>query len=308
MDLGESSLNVHELDAAKYPWKALAWTSQSLGSAVTEKIDVAVTPTGRADALVALHNVEAGSDEKIFLQPASVELTIAELLSCLSPASQSVPGAPVYYLQSQNSNLTTTPLSALLKDLPVNFEFAKDVLHDPDARNIWIGTERSVTSVHRDPYENLYLVLRGSKTFRLWPPIDEPSMPTKFVRTGAYLYDASSDGLFGTKLDIGIGSIPWIDMDPLDSEDEQRLNAAGARMRTVTIHEGEMLYLPSGWYHHVSQECGHWEDGSVAPCIAINYWYDMDYEGEKYAMRQMVSRLVEIANGGNDPRNAYQVP
>ena len=123
-------------------------------------------------------------------------------------------------------------------------------------------------------------------------------MPTKLVRTGSYLWRPNQAPLFDIKLDDDAAEIPWIDMDPLSPDDENMMAASGARMRTVTVNQGEMLYLPSGWYHHVSQQCGLWNDGCVAPCIAMNYWYDMDYEGEKYVMRQLVNRLVEIARNG----------
>ena len=33
----------------------------------------------------------------------------------------------------------------------------------PEAANLWIGTDASVTSFHRDHYENLYCVVRGTK-------------------------------------------------------------------------------------------------------------------------------------------------
>ncbi|RMD44835.1 hypothetical protein DV735_g429, partial [Chaetothyriales sp. CBS 134920] len=247
-----------------YPFRALAWTADHLSTLVTVPVEVAITPTGYADAIVSIS--DHLPDEKVFLQPATSELPLSDLLQLLVSPSSRDSRAPVYYLQSQNSNLTSTSLVPLMQDLPDNFSFAKDVLGEPDARNIWIGNDRSITSLHRDPYENLYLVLKGSKTFRLWPPVDEAAMPTKLVRTGLYQYDANACPPFEINLDQEVEKIPWIDLDPLESAHEQTLVAKGARMRIVTVHE------------------------------AINYWYDMDYEGERYAMRQMVSRLTALAN------------
>ena len=58
----------------------------------------------------------------------------------------------------------------------------------PDAVNLWIGNSKSITSIHNgihditthldassfsiDPYENIYHVVRGSKTFLLLPPTE----------------------------------------------------------------------------------------------------------------------------------------
>ena len=281
---------------------AFTWTKQDLLNLVEDKIEVAVTPNGRADDL---HHIE-GKDEAVFLMPAAVEMTISELLDKLAfheqrTTNQSSAGStPVYYLQSQNSNLTTTSLSPILRHVPQNFPFAQPVLGDPEATNIWIGDERSVTSTHRDPYENLYLVLKGSKIFTLYPPVDEITLPTQQVLTGKYTFDATS-GVFSTTLNEDQTRIPWVTIDPLQSRDKlikQYPLYEHATPRTVTVREGEILYLPSGWYHHVQQACGKWiEDGTRAPCIAVNYWFDMEYEGEKYVMRQLVGRLVSGMRG-----------
>ena len=104
------------------------------------------------------------------------------------------PGGPVYYLQSQNDNLNSelAPLREDVESVTLNAHtqalntiFGCD---KPDAVNVWIGDGRSVTSLHKgecdgiwrhqadettsDPYENLYYVIRGSKTFTLLPPTE----------------------------------------------------------------------------------------------------------------------------------------
>lgn len=281
---------------------AFTWTKDDLLRLVTDKVEIAVTPNGRADDL---HVIDS-QHEAVFLSPAATEMTISELLVKLDNARGTRGGnetkSAVYYLQSQNSNLTTTSLKPILKHVPSNFPFAEGVLPEPEAINIWIGDEKSVTSTHRDPYENLYLVLKGSKKFTLFPPVDEVVLPTKFVRTGKYAFDEMT-GVFSTILDEAGQDdeepprIPWIAVDPLQARNSiinEHPSYASASPRTVTVSEGEILYLPSGWYHHVQQQCGAWDDGSPAPCIAINYWYDMEYEGEKYIMRQLVGRLAAL--------------
>lgn len=41
---------------------------------------------------------------------------------------------------------------------------------DPDAANLWLGYDQSVSSLHKDPYENFYLSVVGEKHFTLLPP------------------------------------------------------------------------------------------------------------------------------------------
>ncbi|KAK4939442.1 hypothetical protein LTR10_020248 [Elasticomyces elasticus] len=315
--------------------RAFSWSRDSLCKKVPQDVEVAVTPDGRADALYPLtpssnsaadsnckndgeaHPKSEPETEQVFVQPAAVTMSLSSLFEKLCPRlpSSSNDEEPVHYLQSQNSNLTSTTLSPLLSDLPANLPFAEPVLGDPEAINIWMGTGASVTSTHRDPYENLYLVLRGSKTFTLWPPVEELCLHAEKVRTAHHTVDLTDaqHPAFTITLDDADPDpnksetdsdtdtrIPWIPIDPLNLPPANILASKYPYYRhshplTVTIREREILYLPAGWFHHVTQECGTWDNGEKAPCIAVNYWFDMDYEGEKYAMREMLGRLVEAA-------------
>ena len=43
-------------------------------------------------------------------------------------------------------------------------------------------------------------------------------------------------------------------------------NATPMQLR---LNSGDVLYLPSFWFHHLRQSHG---------CVAVNFWYDMDYD------------------------------
>jgi hypothetical protein len=224
---------------------AFSWTKESLCAKVTQDVEVAVTPDGRADSLYPLprdspspnndrsdtnananaetsdlsngggqhEDLEAASEhppeqEEVFVQPATLNMSLSSLFDKLccpfdsdnnsasdntaTPNDPPQQANPIYYLQSQNSNLTTTPLSPLLSDLPRNLPFAETVLGEPEAINIWMGTGASVTSTHRDPYENLYLVLRGKKKFTLYAPVEEVCLHGKFQSPSGYFSSSQS--------------------------------------------------------------------------------------------------------------------
>ena len=46
---------------------------------------------------------------------------------------------------------------------------------------------------------------------------------------------------------------------------------------------GDVLYLPSLWFHHLRQSHG---------CIAVNYWYDMEFDA-RYTYNNF---LREVSN------------
>lgn len=49
----------------------------------------------------------------------------------------------------------------------------------------------------------------------------------------------------------------------------------------ISLEKGDILYLPSLWFHHVRQSHG---------CISVNYWYDMVYD-IKYCYNEMLKAL-----------------
>ncbi|EPZ33939.1 Cupin-like domain-containing protein [Rozella allomycis CSF55] len=155
----------------------------------------------------------------------------------------------VHYLQSQNDNLSQDGFAAIRKDVPESIEFASEALDaKPDAVNLWIGNEKSTTSMHKDHYENLYAVVRGCKIFTLYPPNYYP-----FLKEWEIIPEIN-DGQPMT--------LPWITADP------ENLQRDLPPPLIAVVEEGDLFYLPSLWYHKVEQ------DGFT---VAVNYWYDMHF-------------------------------
>lgn len=50
--------------------------------------------------------------------------------------------------------------------------------------------------------------------------------------------------------------VPWIPIDPLSPDLTKYPEFHHANPVTVTVQAGDMLYLPSLWYHHVQQSHG----------------------------------------------------
>jgi jumonji domain-containing protein 7 len=57
----------------------------------------------------------------------------------------------------------------------------------PEAVNMWVGDERAVTSLHKDHYENIYVVVAGAKHFTLLPPADCHRMYTSSYPSASFL-------------------------------------------------------------------------------------------------------------------------
>ncbi|KAI5479833.1 phospholipase A2 [Pseudohyphozyma bogoriensis] len=278
------------------------WTDKYLCDKLGErKVTVAVSPNGRADSVI----------DGYFVEPAAAQMTMHELLHSLNPTSSSSSG-PVFYLQSQNGNLSPDgDLHPLAEDVGDGPAFARDIFGEslgagpsPDVANVWIGDAQSKTSLHKDPYQNIYCVLRGTKTFTLYPPTEFACMHESLYPTASYHFTPPST--FTLHPSSPAQQTPWIPIDPLSPSLSEHPRFVYARPMKVTLNPGDMLYLPSLWYHFVEQDVGPFpfgdevaEEGGngVEAAVAVNWWYDMSFEGEAWSLSQFVRRMTLALDG-----------
>lgn len=172
--------------------------------------------------------------------------------------------------------------------------------------------------MHKDPYENIYCVIDGYKDFILIPPTDLPYVPYRKYPVGTFKNvningykiepqyiqgdksyplntiekndSQNSDSQQCTECDVHTDNeekdtqyeiIDWIAIDPLNPDLNCYPQFKYANVYKVRVEKGDCLYLPSLWFHHVQQSHG---------CIAVNYWYDMDYD-IKYCYYKMLECL-----------------
>lgn len=135
--------------------------------------------------------------------------------------------------------------------------------------------------VHKDPYENIYCVISGYKDFILIPPIDLSTVPRNKYSTGIYKTDPT-DGTMKIVTDEKNPLITeWVSIDPLNPDLKKYPDYSKSTVYEVRVNAGDILYLPSLWYHHVRQS---------HKCIAVNFWYDMEYDS-KYCYYKMMESL-----------------
>lgn len=179
----------------------------------------------------------------------------------------------------------------------------------PDAVNLWMGDERAVSAMHKDHYENLFYVLSGEKVFGLCPPSDAPFLYEREVLGGRFEvggFNESSarsennetrrwsvvldreDGCDPASPDKKYSTVHWIATDlfgsrsdPTDHGEEFPLSEY-AHPITVRVQAGELLYLPSLWFHRVTQ---------TRETIGINYWYDMNFESPLWCYFHLLQQL-----------------
>ncbi|PFH52730.1 hypothetical protein AMATHDRAFT_73863 [Amanita thiersii Skay4041] len=248
------------------------------------RISVAVTPDGRADAITE------GPDNKLyFVEPFVDHMTMEELLSRLATNSNQ---SEICYLQSQNGNLYSSTyfggqaerdpseFEPLRKDVPPEIPWCSEALdRSPDAVNLWIGDGKSSTSIHCDPYENFYTVVRGAKHFTLLPPTEGYYLKERWYPHGQYTRSSNTD-LQMTPSPPTVSHVRWSSI--LDPNEPQALPPEAHPIH-VSLLPGQTLYLPAGWWHHVRQ----------APeiTIALNWWYDTEMRGMSWILLSFMRKL-----------------
>ena len=137
--------------------------------------------------------------------------------------------------------------------------------------------------MHKDPYENIYCVVRGYKDITLQPPTDLPWIPYKTLQPA--VYQQSPHGSWQSQLCSDTNNVDWIAIDPLAPDTETYPDYCNSTQYRVRLCPGDVLYLPSLWFHHLTQSQG---------CIAVNYWYDMDFD-VKYNLFTLLGKLEQIS-------------
>ncbi|KAI0426175.1 phospholipase A2 [Xylaria sp. FL1042] len=292
-------------------WTATrTWDAAYLCSTLAgHKVNVAVTPYGNADA-----PTPDGRGRTVFAKPHEEDHEFSEFLEFLmrqektgSLDEEHRAGQPdeVRYAQTQNDNLRHEYIT-LFSQVEKSIAFARIALErDPDAINMWIGNSRSVTALHRDNYENIYVQIAGRKHFVLLPPLFQPCVNEQDLEPATYVRAQNGDR---AKVDEGVGSlvlrmdktadengdealkVPFATWDPDTPEVHATPYSHLAEPMRVSLDPGDMLYLPAMWYHKVSQSCS--KDGI---CVAVNYWYDIEFSGPLYSLCSFV-RNVSLSN------------
>lgn len=295
-------------------WKALdLWDLDYLEKVAGDlEISADLTPSGHGDCVTispgydpskaypipdSVPSGEVYDPSLCFVKPMQERIRFSKFCEALRKHHQkTLEGDPtaeldeVYYLQHQNDSFRKEFAAVLDQDMDKTVEqFGTELFgFPPDAINFWAGDSRAVSSMHKDHYENLYCVVKGTKKFTLLPPTDLPWLHQRWYREANFGRD--EHGKLIPVMQDPENAIPWIPVDPDLSKES--LAASHPRAENISplyveVHEGEMLYLPALVYHKVAQQ-GDEKEGKI---VAINYWFDMQF-GTSYSYFKQLESLV----------------
>lgn len=145
---------------------------------------------------------------------------------------------------------------------------------------LWVGTEGAHTPCHQDTYgENLVAQLVGSKTWRLFPPDQGQYLsPTRVPYEESSVYS----------------SVNFVHLSHNSPSTLSKLSLATPY--TVTLHPGDVLYVPRHWWHQVY---------SNQFSISVNTWLEhpednKDRLGESIVRCQVAQMIMGVSKDIRD--------
>lgn len=210
--------------------------------------------------------VEREDGSLVFVEPYETSEDFGDFLEYVRKDSRTGADKPVKYAQtrecpsfmppglanlsSENDNLRGEYI-ALFNDVQEDVAFARIALqHEADAINLWIGNDRSVTALHKDNYENIYVQVRGQKHFVLLPPIEMPCVNEQPLLSARYAPKGkqSVNGPPALVVEAQVEKrepVPVALWDPDGSGERPSEYSHLSKPLRVTVNEGDMLYLPA---------------------------------------------------------------
>jgi hypothetical protein len=130
-----------------------------------------------------------------------------------------------FYMTANNSAANRNALSELWNEIVLFPDYLRNVGPE-DQGALWLGPAGTVTPLHHDLTNNLMAQVVGRKLVRLIAPQD-----TAFVYNHRHCYSQ-------------------VDMTRIDYDRYPLFR--NARVIDVTLSPGQVLFLPVGWWHHVT--------------------------------------------------------
>lgn len=140
-----------------------------------------------------------------------------------------------FYLTANNLALRNTALGVLLRDT-ANLGDGYLDLRAQGGTHLWIGPQGVITPLHHDLTHNLFVQIHGRKRFRLIPALQAPYMHNEL-----HVYS---------------------EVDLLAPQPDIHPQFARTTVIEIEVGPGDLLFIPAGWWHHVS---------GLSPSISLSF-------------------------------------
>lgn len=217
--------------------------------------------------------------DRVVVRPASANTTLREVLTRALPG-----GAAAGYVQYESipasmlADLRVPAFAAALKA-----EFA----------GIWLGRGRTRAQLHHDANENLLLMVRGKKTWRLFPPTAGDTLHEGYMLEVQQQLTATSGTGSGSaaqleRAPVGLSNASLsfftspvlLARKSIDIDRFPELKTVDEIGYECELEKGDMIFVPSWWWHEVdtTTESEPTSTSELGPAVdwsaAVNFWFE----------------------------------
>ncbi|XP_028404922.1 bifunctional peptidase and (3S)-lysyl hydroxylase JMJD7-like [Dendronephthya gigantea] len=147
------------------------------------------------------------------------------------------------------------------------FDFVKNILTRRHL-NIWLSNGNTLGKLHFDPYENFLCQISGSKQVTLFEPHKNEELYEGHIQEAILAYDERSKKFSKKKL-LDSTSMVMSPIDILRPDYKHFPKFREVPGMKCTIREGDVLYMPSFWWHEVQSK-----PSEEKRNLAVNFWYE----------------------------------
>ncbi|CDW52010.1 Cupin 8 domain containing protein [Trichuris trichiura] len=264
-------------------WPAFQkWTNEFLRKSFGNKtVHVKLSPNGIFEGVEPVKDWNVAGDllripaevrrhlhhpELVLVRPASNETLFSDFLDFVSKKQRK--NSMSAYLEYTSIRGNFKSLEDDLSPLPFIAKTMK-----PSHVNIWLSNGNTLGKLHFDEYENFLCQLRGKKQVILTDPQSNDRLHEGYIveamltyKNGTFVRDKL---LQSTALTMSPIDITYPDFEKFPSlRDLKWLNC--------TIEPGDILYIPSFWWHEVQS----FPDVDENRNLAVNFWYPRFWDKE----------------------------
>lgn len=205
--------------------------------------------------------------ELVMERPGGVELSIGEIVD-------------MFQNRTRDSKVDEW-ISAYIEYTPMSnhFDELKKELGEPDYfkelnllhQNIWIGDGQTLGKMHFDEYENALAVVKGVKEVILFDPRQNQNLYEGHLPEARFTVERTANNGFTLNRSGLLESTSMV-MSPVDILNPDFVTFPRfkrAKPMICRVEAGDVLFLPSFWWHEVQS----YPDQDEMINIAVNFWY-----------------------------------
>ncbi|XP_060084095.1 bifunctional peptidase and arginyl-hydroxylase JMJD5-like [Ylistrum balloti] len=212
------------------------------------------------EVIVQLHH-----SELVVVRPASLNLKFSEFLDTIEKVTRGDLKNVSAYLEYSSIPQHLPELEDDIREMP----FVNPRVHKLEHLNIWLSDGNTLGKLHFDPYDNFLCQVHGQKQVILFEPHQNENLYEAHIQEAVLSYNETTKEFRRSNL-VDSTSMVMSPVDILKPDFEKFPRFRSAMPLNCTLKEGDVLFMPSFWWHEVQSS----PNGTAGHNLAVNFWYD----------------------------------